>query len=101
MGIDEQLTHEIVRRVLSVAKPDRIILFGSTPTRQMTPDSDIDLFARIHTASDKRSRRTGPGCGNEADPGFARPQYHATALCRVYLSPQLSSSTAHSNSKDH
>jgi len=30
--------------VLSVANPDRIILFGSAATGQMTRDSDIDLL---------------------------------------------------------
>ena len=44
MGVDETLLHEIVRRVLSVAHPDRIILFGSAATGQMTKDSDIDLL---------------------------------------------------------
>src|SRR5436309_1158548 len=44
MGIDERLTQEIVRRVLSVTEPDRIILFGSAATGQMTRDSDIDLL---------------------------------------------------------
>jgi predicted nucleotidyltransferase len=44
MGIDEGLVHEIVRRILGVAKPDRIILFGSAATGPMTRDSDIDLL---------------------------------------------------------
>ncbi len=44
MGVDETLLGEIVRRVLSVARPDRIILFGSAATGQMTKDSDIDLL---------------------------------------------------------
>jgi predicted nucleotidyltransferase len=44
MGIDDRLTGEIVRRVLTVANPDRIILFGSAATGQMTSDSDIDLL---------------------------------------------------------
>lgn len=44
MGIDESLVQEIVRRVLSAAKPDRIILFGSAATGAMTRDSDIDLL---------------------------------------------------------
>ena len=44
MSIDEQTVREIVRRVLSVAKPDKIILFGSAATGQMTRDSDIDLL---------------------------------------------------------
>ena len=44
VGVDETLLNEIVRRVLSVARPDRIILFGSAVTGQMTKDSDIDLL---------------------------------------------------------
>jgi predicted nucleotidyltransferase len=44
MGIDESLVGEIVRRVLGVTKPDRVILFGSAATGQMTRDSDIDLL---------------------------------------------------------
>lgn len=43
-GIDQGLIDEIVRRVLTVARPDRIILFGSAATGGMTRDSDIDLL---------------------------------------------------------
>ena len=35
---------EVVRRVIEVAQPDRIILFGSAACGQMGPDSDIDLL---------------------------------------------------------
>jgi predicted nucleotidyltransferase/HEPN domain-containing protein len=42
--LDQSLINEIVRRILSVAQPGRIILFGSAATGQMTPDSDIDLL---------------------------------------------------------
>ncbi len=44
MGVDETLLNEVVRRVLTVARPDRIILFGSAATGQMTKDSDLDLL---------------------------------------------------------
>jgi predicted nucleotidyltransferase len=44
MGLDKELFDEIVRRVLRVATPDRIILFGSAATGRMTEDSDIDLL---------------------------------------------------------
>ncbi len=40
----KSLSKEIVRRVLSVAQPDKIILFGSAATGDMTSDSDIDLL---------------------------------------------------------
>ena len=44
MAVDEALTQEIVRRILTVAEPDRVILFGSAATGAMTRDSDIDLL---------------------------------------------------------
>ena len=44
MGINESLIKEIVRRVLTVTKPDKIILFGSAAMGKMTRDSDIDLL---------------------------------------------------------
>jgi len=44
MGIDESLVREIVRRILSIAAPDKIILFGSAASGGMTRDSDIDLL---------------------------------------------------------
>jgi uncharacterized protein len=44
MGVDETLLSEVVRRVLTVAHPNRIILFGSAVSGQMTEDSDIDLL---------------------------------------------------------
>ena len=55
MGIDEHIVREIVRRVLSVAKPDKIILFGSAATGQMTRDSDIDLLIVEPDTSDQRN----------------------------------------------
>lgn len=44
MSIEEKTVNEIVRRILSVTSPDKIILFGSAVTGQMTRDSDIDLL---------------------------------------------------------
>ena len=35
---------EIVRRIVEVADPERIILFGSAARGQARPDSDIDLL---------------------------------------------------------
>jgi predicted nucleotidyltransferase len=54
MGIDEQSIQEIVRRILSVTKPDKIILFGSAGTGQMTPDSDVDLLIVESDSSNQR-----------------------------------------------
>ena len=35
---------EIVRRIVEVAAPEKIILFGSAARGQMGPDSDVDLL---------------------------------------------------------
>jgi predicted nucleotidyltransferase len=43
-GNMQALLDEIVRRVVEVAHPDRIILFGSAARGEMGPDSDIDLL---------------------------------------------------------
>jgi len=51
MMIDEEITQEIVRRVLSVTRPDRILLFGSAASGQMSRDSDIDLLILRPVAS--------------------------------------------------
>jgi predicted nucleotidyltransferase len=44
MDVSQTLLAEIVARILTVARPDRIILFGSATTGEMTKDSDIDLL---------------------------------------------------------
>jgi uncharacterized protein len=56
MGVDETLLDEVVRRVLTVACPDRIILFGSAVTGQMTKDSDIDLLVVEPEPANTRDR---------------------------------------------
>lgn len=35
---------EIIRRIVEVAKPDKIILFGSAARGEMGPNSDMDLL---------------------------------------------------------
>ncbi len=57
MDIDEQVIEEAVRRILSVARPDRIILFGSAATGQLTPDSDIDLLILMEVPVNVREER--------------------------------------------
>jgi uncharacterized protein len=57
MAIDDSLIREIVRRLLGVSRPDRIILFGSTVTGQMTRDSDIDLLVVAPDASNTIEER--------------------------------------------
>ncbi len=54
MGIDESLEKEIIRRILAVAAPEKIILFGSAATGPMTRDSDIDLLVVEPAPGDRR-----------------------------------------------
>ena len=56
MTVDETLLDEVVRRVLTVARPERIILFGSAATGQMTEDSDLDLLLVEPEPADTRDR---------------------------------------------
>ena len=56
MTVDETLLEEVVRRVLTVARPERIILFGSAATGQMTADSDLDLLVVEPEPANTRDR---------------------------------------------
>ena len=56
MGLDDGLTAELVRRILAAARPDRIILFGSAASGEMTRDSDIDLLVVEPDPGDTRAR---------------------------------------------
>lgn len=42
--LDPLLLAEIIRRVVAVAQPERIILFGSAARGELGPDSDVDLL---------------------------------------------------------
>lgn len=42
--LDPAVLDEIVRRIVEVAQPERIILFGSAARGTMRPDSDVDLL---------------------------------------------------------
>ncbi len=42
--LSEQTLQEIIRRIVQVAQPERIILFGSAARGEMGPHSDVDLL---------------------------------------------------------
>ncbi|MEW6326768.1 MAG: nucleotidyltransferase domain-containing protein [Thermodesulfobacteriota bacterium] len=44
MKLDEKFVENILKRILSVTRPERVILFGSAATGTMTADSDLDLL---------------------------------------------------------
>jgi len=52
--VDDALLREIVRRILCVSRPQRIIVFGSAAAGHMTPDSDIDLLVLEDAPQDPR-----------------------------------------------
>ena len=56
-GLSSELLDEIVRRILSVCTPARIILFGSAAAGRMTRDSDIDLLVLEASPRDRRRER--------------------------------------------
>ena len=53
-SVSDATIGEVVRRILGVCRPDRVILFGSAATGQMTPDSDIDLLVLDRDVVDAR-----------------------------------------------
>ena len=42
--LDPRILDDIVRRVVEVARPERIVLFGSAARGEMGPHSDVDLL---------------------------------------------------------
>jgi uncharacterized protein len=42
--VDQKTLDDIIRRVVEVAHPEKIILFGSAATGRIGPDSDLDLL---------------------------------------------------------
>ena len=43
-SIDQAVLDEVIRRVVQVAQPEKIILFGSAARGRMGPHSDLDLL---------------------------------------------------------
>ena len=42
--LEQEILDEIVRRIVQVAQPEQIILFGSAARGKMGPNSDVDLL---------------------------------------------------------
>lgn len=54
-AVGNDVIGEIIKRILSVARPERVILFGSAANGRMTPDSDIDLLVLDEEVADARA----------------------------------------------
>jgi len=42
--VDQKILDDIIRRIVEVAHPEKIILFGSAARGEMGPNSDVDLL---------------------------------------------------------
>lgn len=56
--VAERTLKKIIRRIVKVAKPEKIIMFGSAAKGQMGPNSDVDLLV-IKRGKFHRGRLTG------------------------------------------
>ena len=65
-NINSQLIQEIVRRIVDVSQPEKVILFGSRARGTAHPTSDIDLLVIAHTTQ-PRHRRAAPLYGVLSD----------------------------------
>lgn len=55
--LDQQTLDDIIHRIVEVAQPDRIILFGSAARNEMDANSDVDLLV-IKSGQFHRGRLT-------------------------------------------
>jgi len=56
--VDEDLLEDIVHRILEVAQPEKIILFGSYARGDATEHSDIDILIIQHSDLPRHKRAT-------------------------------------------
>ena len=76
--VNRKLLDKIVRRIVKVAKPEKIIMFGSAARGEMGPNSDVDLLiikSRVHRRklAMKIYRNLG-GVGYPVDVVVIRPE---------------------------
>ena len=55
--LDHQTLDDIIQRIVAVAQPDKIILFGSAARGEMGPHSDVDLLV-VKDTEDLRGPRS-------------------------------------------
>ena len=77
--VPQHILDEIIRRIVRVAAPERILLFGSAAQGSMGPDSDVDLLV-IKSGRFHRGRLTEEismsliGVGQATDVVVATPE---------------------------
>ncbi|HDN83496.1 MAG TPA: nucleotidyltransferase domain-containing protein [Candidatus Altiarchaeales archaeon] len=58
--VDEEILKEIIRRIVSVIDPEKIVLFGSYAYGEPKKESDLDLLVIIKESSLPRYKRSVP-----------------------------------------
>ncbi|HEV2946667.1 MAG TPA: nucleotidyltransferase domain-containing protein [Gemmataceae bacterium] len=76
--LEPEVLRDIVRRIVAVSRPEKIILFGSAARGEMGPNSDVDLLiikrGRYHRGRLMEAVYTGlHGAGAAVDVIFANP----------------------------
>jgi hypothetical protein len=61
---DPAALETLIRRIVEVARPDRIVLFGSTARGEMGPDSDIDVLVVKSDVEHRRRLASTPSTGS-------------------------------------
>ncbi len=56
--VEQKVLDEIVRRIVEVAQPEKIIMFGSAVRGEMGPHSDVDVLV-VKSNVERRGRLTG------------------------------------------
>jgi len=64
--VDEQLLRDVVRRIVDISQPHKIILFGSRARGTAQSGSDLDLLV-IADSGEPRYRRSAPLYGALSD----------------------------------
>ena len=54
MHPEAKILDDLVRRIIAVVQPQRIILFGSAARGDMRPDSDIDILVVVPDGTPRR-----------------------------------------------
>src|SRR3990172_5428116 len=53
-SVSPDVLNEVIRRVVEVARPLRVVLFGSAAKGTMGPDSDLDLLVVVPDGTHRR-----------------------------------------------
>jgi uncharacterized protein len=76
---DDPVLAEIVRRLVEVYRPDRILLFGSVARGDAGPDSDYDLMVVVPDDTPPEQQRSMAGYRAVRHLGVARDIFVSTA----------------------